>query len=91
MGLDFNHPARFPVRVKGNPGIPSVSNKDLLVVDRSLNPENNSVVIAIVNEEFVVSRFVQTKDETYLLKYNKKEYDFEIWGVVSHSVHSLKK
>ena len=91
LGLDLNHPARFPMKFKGRTDISGISDGDILVVDRSLDPVNDSVVVAEVKGEFVLRRFIQDKDETYLLRGEKKETEFEIWGVVHSSVHSLKR
>ena len=72
---------------------------DLLIVDRALNPVNDSVVIAIVDGEFTVKRLHITSKGMELLPENNSfkpivitdETDFQVWGVVAHCIHSLKK
>jgi len=41
---------------------------DLLIVDRSLNPRNNDIVIAEVDGEFTVKRFLQKDEKTVILE-----------------------
>jgi DNA polymerase V len=102
--LDLNHflikhPAStFFVKVKGesmvNAGIHS---GDILIVDRSLNPADKKIVVAILNGEFTVKRVSKRKDKLFLVAENetfkpieiKDEMDFEIWGVVVHVIHSV--
>ena len=91
------HPSStFLVRAKGN----SMTNKgiqdgDILVVDKSLKPENNSIVIAYIDGEFTVKRFVKEKDRVILYPANDNykpikidsENDFLVWGVVTYVLH----
>lgn len=102
--LDLNeflirHPAAtFFVRVRGHSMINAgIFNNDLLVVDRSLEPCDGRVVLAVVNGEFTVKRLQKNKQGTFLHPENpvfssieiKPDMDFEIWGVVAHVIHSL--
>ena len=74
-----------------------IHNGDLIIVDRSKTPANNSIVLAIVDGEFTVKRLYRKGDQIQLCPENKnyspiiiKEgMDFEVWGVVIHSIHSL--
>ena len=69
---------------------------DLLVVDKSKNPQNGDVVIAFFDGEFTVKRFFQKADKIILKPENKKfadihvdKYeDFQIWGVVKYVIHN---
>ena len=90
-----NAPATFIIRVQGksmtNVGI---YDGDLLVVDRSINPKNSSIVIANVNEELVVKTFVKGKNNNYLASgLNKIELSENpnviIWGTVTYVIHKL--
>lgn len=103
--LDLNellikHPAAtFFVRVEGdsmkNSGI---HDGDILIVDRSLKPQNRKIVVAILNGEFTVKRVLIKKEGLYLAPENPryplievtKEMDFEVWGVVSHIIHKAR-
>ena len=102
--LDLNqylikHPAAtFPVRVTGDSmegaGIRS---GDLLIVDRSLEPKDGNVVIASVDGELTVKRLSLRQGKLVLLPDNDKyppmeisgDAAFEVWGVVTHVIHSL--
>ena len=102
--LDLNrhlvkHPAAtFFVRASGDSmrgaGIHS---GDILVVDRSLEPVNNSVVIAVINGELTVKRIMKSREKLFLIPENESYrpieirdgMDFEVWGVVTTVIHAL--
>lgn len=102
--LDLNehlikHPAAtFFVRVRGssmhNSGI---SDGDLLIVDRSLDPRDKSIVIALVEGEFTLKRVHLIKNKLYLVPENSnydpieitEEMDFIIWGVATNVIKNL--
>jgi DNA polymerase V len=102
--LDLNrhlvkHPAAtFFVRASGDSmrgaGIHS---GDILVVDRSLEPGNNSVVIAVINGELTVKRIMKSREKLFLIPENESYrpieirdgMDFEVWGVVTTVIHAL--
>lgn len=102
--LDLNkhlvkHPAAtFFVRVSGESMIDAgIHNEDILIVDRSLEPRDGKVVIAVLDGELVVKRLKRQKGAWVLMPENS-DFDviepaagstFEIWGVVTHVVHSL--
>jgi DNA polymerase V len=102
--LDLNqhlieHPtATFFVRVSGDSMLKAgIHPGDLLVVDRSLEPKDQNVVIAIVNGELVVKRFHRKEEQLCLLAENEdyapltitEAMDFSIWGVVTTVIHVL--
>jgi DNA polymerase V len=72
-----------------------IQDGDILVVDKSLNPENNSTVIAYIDGEFTVKRFVKERNEVILYPANSNyepitvtdENDFLVWGVVTYVLH----
>lgn len=72
---------------------------DLLVVDRSLNPEDGDVVVAILDDELTVKRLVMHGRTPILHPENPLYPDFspldgqslEIWGVVTGNYHSQKR
>ena len=93
------HPsATFCVRVTGdsmqNAGICS---GDVMVVDRALEPQNNTIVLAILDGEFTVKRIQKKGQELYLKPENSKfkpiqiteEMNFQVWGVVTHIIHKI--
>lgn len=92
-----NPASTFLVRAKGNSMIEKgIQDGDILVVDKSLQPNNNSIVIAYIDGEFTVKRFVKKKDKVVLYPANKdydsitvtSENDFLVWGVVTYVLHS---
>ena len=102
--LDLNrylvkHPAAtFFVRASGDSMIGAgIHSGDILVVDRSLEPANNSVVIAALNGELTVKRLVKTAGRLHLVPENERHrpieiregMDFEVWGVVTNVIHAL--
>jgi len=102
--LDLNkhlirHPAAtFFVRVTGDSMIDAgIHSGDLLIVDRSLEPTDNHVVVAVVNGELTVKRIRKKENELLLVPENKnysplrinEEMDFEIWGVVTSVIHPV--
>ncbi|MDQ7798486.1 MAG: translesion error-prone DNA polymerase V autoproteolytic subunit [Candidatus Edwardsbacteria bacterium] len=102
--LDLNehlirHPAAtFFVRVQGNSMIQAgIHSGDVLIVDRSLEPADRKIVVAVVNGELTVKRLRRKKDRTVLTAENPEyqdievtpEMDFDIWGVVIHVIHSV--
>lgn len=76
----IKHPAAtFFVKVEGG-GMDDhgIYKGDTLIVDRSLNPEKNSVVIAVIDGELTVRHFSTIDSE-----------DTTIWGVVRGSIRDL--
>ena len=72
---------------------------DILVVDRSLEVKNQSIVIASINGDLTVKRISQKNKsgEVYLQSENidypdiklNEESNIMIWGIVTHSIHHL--
>jgi len=102
--LDLNkhlikHPAAtFFVKVTGDSMIDAgIHPGDILIVDRSIEPGDNKVVIAVVDGELTVKRIRVIKDKIFLMSENKDykpmrieaETGFEIWGVVTNVIHPL--
>lgn len=100
--LDLNsylieHPAAtFFMRMSGDAMVNTgIFDNDLLIVDRSIEPQNNSIIIAVLNGELTVKRIIKTKKDIYIetrFKDNIKiteDIDFSIWGVVTKVIHEL--
>ena len=70
---------------------------DLLIVDRSLEVKNRNVVVAMLDGEFTVKRFIKRNQKFYLVAENDDfkpievtaEMEFLVWGVVTNVIHSL--
>jgi len=93
-----NSAATFFVRVTGDSMLKAgVHNGDLLVVDRSIEPRDKNVVIAVVNGELTVKRIRIRRNKVTLVAendaYRSREIDeqteFEVWGVVTNVIHAL--
>ena len=92
-----NPAATFFVRVQGDSMIGAgINTGDILVVDRSLEATDGSVVVAVIDGEFFVKRLSMEGKKLYLVADNdeyeqvevKEEMDFRVWGVVTHTIHS---
>jgi DNA polymerase V len=98
--LLIEHPAAtFFVRVDGDSMIGAgIHSGDILVVDRSLTAHHGKIVIALLNGEFTVKRLKIEGKKILLASENSRyrpievleESDFQIWGVVTYVIHSLK-
>ena len=93
-----NEIATYIFRVKGNAMTDAgIFDGDVLVVDRSIEPKHNDIVLATLNNEFIVKRLYKQAGLIKLISENpiypplviKERDDFEIWGVVTNSVHKL--
>ena len=70
---------------------------DLLVVDRSLEPADRNVVVAVLDGELTVKRLSKQNGVLRLLPENQNyqpiqittQQTFEIWGVVTNVIHPL--
>lgn len=87
--------ATFFARVTGECMIGSgIFPDDLLVVDRSLEPNSGDIVVGIIDNEFILRSYYKKNGKEYLMPDNKyfkpiernETSQFEIWGVVPHSV-----
>ena len=102
--LDLNdhlikHPAStFCVKVKGDSMVGAgINSGDILIVDRSLEPKDKRIIVAVVDGEFTVKRISKMGEKLSLLSENPKYdpiaikdgMDFEVWGVVVHVIHSV--
>jgi len=102
--LDLNeylitHPSEtFFVRAKGDSMQQAgIFDKDLLIVDRSLTPKDNDIVIAAVAGQLTVKRLVVKRGEPWLFPANpnykpipiKEGSELHVWGVVVHAIHRI--
>ncbi len=76
-----------------------IYSNDILIVDRSQEPKEGDIVIAVLQGEFTVKRWIRIKGRWFLKPENGRyapkeilpESDFEIWGVVTHAIHVLRQ
>ena len=96
--LSDNPLATFYIKVKGNSMIDAgINDKDVLVVDRSLEPQNNKIAICYIDGEFTVKRILLEKDCLYLMPENENyapikvtdENELIIWGIVTYVIKKI--
>jgi len=92
-----NPAATFFVRVTGYSMMGAgIYSGDLLVVDRSLEPRDKNVVIAVIDGELTVKRIrigkkitLEPENENYSVQQITEDTDFQVWGVVTNVIHAL--
>ena len=93
-----NPPATFIVKSQGNCMLQAgIHSGDLLVVDRSIKPKNNSIAIASIDGDLTVKR-IKISGKKFLLSSDNKDYgnvkinnesDIFIWGIVTKVIHNV--
>ncbi|QFZ91236.2 LexA family protein [Synechococcus elongatus] len=93
-----NPAATFMARVSGDSMIGvGIHDGDMIIVDRSLEPRDGQIVIAVLNGELTVKRLRQDRQRLFLQAENPNYPDleitdgsaFQIWGVVTNVIHAL--
>lgn len=103
-GIDLNEqlirnkPATFFMRVSGSSMINAgIYDGDIVIVDRSLKPQNGKIVIAVIDGEMLIRRYEKTMNRLRLIPETTKlsaidisEFmDFKIWGVVVYIIRNV--
>jgi len=93
-----NPAATFFVRAVGDSMIGAgIHTGDLLIVDRSAEPRDKNIVIAVINGELTVKRLrirkrrvtLEPENTAYPVQEISEEAEFEVWGVVTSAIHRL--
>ena len=93
-----NEEATFYARVSGQSMQGAgLDDGDLLVIDRSQEPENSASAVCFIDGEFTVKRLKVEKDCIYLMPENPRyqpikvteENQLQIWGVVTDVVKKV--
>jgi len=74
-----------------------ICHEDILIVDRSLIPAENKIIIAVLDGELTVKRLIKNGNGWRLKAENasypnldvSSEQQFEVWGVVVYAIHKL--
>jgi DNA polymerase V len=94
-----NKLATYIVCVEGDSMTDEIHPEDRLIVDRSLEPRHKDVVIACIDGEVMVKRLLVEGGRHYLVADNPQypmieingDRELIIWGVVTHSIHRLRR
>lgn len=103
-GIDLNKElcknplSTFYIKVNGNSMINAgINDKDILVVDRSLEPQNNKIAVCFIDGEFTVKRIKAENDYLYLIPENTNykpikvtnQNNIIIWGIVTYVIKNI--
>ena len=102
-GIDLNEqliknkPATFFMRVNSNAMLDlGIHIGDVVIVDRSLEPINNKIVIAAIDGELLIRKLDMSGGKKILVPGTKKlapidftGQDCKIWGVVTYVIHNV--
>ena len=96
--LTKNPLSTFFIKVSGNSMIDAgINDKDVLIVDRSLEPGDGKITICLIDGEFTVKRLKLETDSLYLMPENKsyepikvtEENQLVIWGIVTYVIKKV--
>ena len=96
--LSKNPLATFYIKVNGDSMINAgINNNDILIVDRSLEPQNNKIAVCFIDGEFTVKRISIEKECIYLMPENEKYQPIKvtnvneliIWGIVTYVIKNM--
>lgn len=74
-----------------------ISDGDLLVIDKSLEPKDGKIAVCYIDGEFTLKKIKIEKDFCWLVPANKNykpikvtaENDFLVWGIVTYVIKSF--
>jgi DNA polymerase V len=93
-----NPEATYYAKVDGNSMKETgIIDGDLLVVDKSIEPQDGQIAVCFLNGEFTLKRLKYSGKELWLIPENKaytpiqveEESDFRIWGVVTYVIKKM--
>ena len=93
-----NKEATFFARVSGQSMIGAgLDDNDLLVIDRSIEPENNKIAVCFIDGEFTVKRLLIKKGKLWLQPENADfkaieitdDNELVIWGIVTNVIKKV--
>jgi DNA polymerase V len=104
LSIDLNkefikHPyATFYGRVRGDSMINAgLSDGDLLIIDKSLEPQDGKIAVCFIDGEFTVKRIKIDRESLWLIPENDKykpvqvtqDNEFVIWGMVTCVIKNM--
>lgn len=98
----IEHPAStFYGRVVGDSmSEEGITEGDMLVIDKSIQPENGDLAVCCLDGEFTLKRIQITDDGRLLLMPSNRNYqpievaeddDFMVWGIVTYTIKSNRR
>jgi DNA polymerase V len=93
-----NPSSTFFARVKGFSMIDAgIEEDDLLIVDKSIKPQNGMVAVCFVDGEFTLKEILIGKNSVTLFPANNnyqplvitENNDFQIWGIVTYVIKKI--
>lgn len=92
QGLDLNEllikrkTSTFIMKIEGD-SLRSLNiySGDFLIIDRSKDPVNGSLIVAVLDSEFVVIRFSKREHKI------SQDTNFLVWGVITFIIHHAEK
>lgn len=93
-----NREATFYAKASGTSMIGAgIDDGDILVIDRSIEPQNNKIAVCFIDGEFTIKRIQIEKDCVFLMPENKNfqpikvtdENELIIWGIVTYVIKNL--
>ena len=93
-----NSESTFYAKVSGDSMIEAgLDDGDLLIIDRSLDPENGKIAVCFLDGEFTVKRINKREGKLYLKPENKNYEEIEIndgnelkiWGIVTFVIKKI--
>ena len=94
-----NKEATFCVKVEGTSMTKAgINSGDIMIVDRSLHPKHNDIVLAVIDGEFTVKRIAVNENNLYLMPENDNfspikittAMNFQVWGIITHIIHKAR-
>ena len=94
-----NKEATFCVKVEGTSMTKAgINSGDIMIVDRSLHPKHNDIVLAVIDGEFTVKRIAVNDENLYLVPENDtfspikitESMNFQVWVIITHIIHKAR-
>ena len=99
--LVTNKASTFLIRVTGSSMVEdNIHDGDVLIVDKSLNTQHNSIAVLNYEGQLVVKKIIKKNNKFFLIsKLGNHNHFIEItednetqaWGVVTYVIHKVKK
>lgn len=89
--------ATFFVTAMGSMPDFGIHTGDLMVVDRAIDPADQSIVVAVIDGDFTIKQLCHTPEGMVLRAHSEgcqdiligNEQDVSVWGVVRWTIHKL--